>query len=132
MRDVMIPRKNYTINDYFYKFDKPAIGDGNCMKADIIEQDDKYYIVMDVPGINKDSIVIDYENGYLNVKAVKPENNSISYIRRERFVGEVRRSFYIGSKRESDIKAVCRDGVLEIAFPKQELPRKNSKSIAVE
>lgn len=127
----MIPRKNYTLNDYFYKFDRPATGDGNYMKADIIEQDDKYYIVIDVPGISQNNIVIDYENGYLNVKAVKLENTGIVYVRRERFVGEARRSFYIGSKREEDIKAVYKDGVLEIAFPKQELPKKNSKNIMV-
>lgn len=128
----MIPRKNYTINDYFYKFDKPMTGNLDSMKADIIELDDKYYIIMDIPGVNKNNIYIDYENGYLNIKAIKVENNSISYIRRERFVGEVRRSFYIGFKRYEDIKANYRDGVLEVSFPKQELPKKDSKNITIE
>ena len=132
MRDIMMPRKNYSLNDYFYKFDNPRIGDNNYMKADIIENGDKYFIVVDIPGINKNNLVIDYENGYLNIKAVKLDDNRISYVRRERFVGEARRSFYIGSKNEQDIKAIYKDGVLEVSFPKLELPKKNSKNIIIQ
>jgi len=128
----MMPRKSYAINDYFYKFENPGTGNNDCMKADIIEQDDKYYVVIDIPGVNKNNLIIDYENGYLNIKAIKIDNTGISYVRRERFVGEVRRSFYIGFKREQDIRAIYRDGVLEISFPKQELPKKNSKNISIQ
>lgn len=132
MRDIMLPRKNYNVNEYFYKYERPATGDNNCMKTDIIDTDDKYFIVIDIPGVKKENIMIDYENGYLNIKVMKLDETGISYVRRERFVGDARRSFYIGSKREEDIKASCKDGVLEISFPKQELPKKNSKNIVIE
>lgn len=127
----MMPRKNYTINDYFGKFENPGTGNNSYMRADIIEQGDRYYIVIDIPGVNRENMIIDYENGYLNIKAVRLDNTGIIYVRRERFVGEIRRSFYIGFKREQDIKAIYKDGLLEISFPKQELPKKNSKNINI-
>ena len=33
----MLPRKNYNVNEYFYKYERPATGDNNCMKTDIID-----------------------------------------------------------------------------------------------
>ena len=53
-------------------------------------------------------------------------------IRKERFFGEARRSFYIGVKKESDIKAVYKDGILNISFPKEEQVKNAGKIITVE
>lgn len=127
----MMPRNNYTVNDYFNKFENIGTGNNSYMRADIMEQNDRYYIVIDVPGVNRNNLFIDYENGYLNIKAIKVDTTGISYVRRERFVGEVRRSFYIGFKRYEDIKAQYKDGVLEVSFPKQELPKKDSRNINI-
>lgn len=127
----MMPRNNYTVNDYFNKFENVGTGSNSYMRADIMEQKDRYYIVIDVPGINRNNLFIDYENGYLNIKAIKTDTTGIIYVRRERFVGEIRRSFYIGFKRYEDIKAQYKDGVLEVSFPKQELPKKDSKNINI-
>ena len=54
-----------------------------------------------------------------------------NYIRRERLYGEVIRSFYIGEKKESDIKASYQNGILTISFPKEELPHKESQNIII-
>jgi HSP20 family molecular chaperone IbpA len=54
------------------------------------------------------------------------------YIRKERFTGEIRRSFYIGDKKEQDIKATYKNGILNITFPKEEANRKNKKNIAID
>ena len=127
----MMPRNNYTVNDYFNKFENPGTGNNSYMRADIIDKGDKYYIVIDVPGVSRNNLFIDYENGYLNIKAIKVDTTGISYVRRERFIGEIRRSFYIGFKRYDDIKASYKDGVLEVSFPKQELPKKDSRNINI-
>lgn len=124
----MLPKRNYSD-----LFDIPFNIEHEYMKTDIFLHDNKYVIEMDLPGINKKDIRIDYENGYLTIsvsrKALKEDINN--YIRRERFYGEIKRSFYIGIKNESYIKAMFKDGILEISFPQDDI-KKNNKGISIE
>lgn len=129
----MLPRRNYYLNDYFDLFDVPFTKEKEYMKTDIYEKDNKYIIEMDLPGIRKTDIKINYENGYLTIKATKNilASNPNTYIRRERFYGEIKRSFYIGIKKESDIKATYQEGILQVSFPKEDISDKTAKSITV-
>ena len=102
------------------------------MKTDIREEVNKYIMEIDLPGLKKEDILINYENGYLTIKAVKKvELKTEVYVRRERFYGEVKRSFYIGEKKESDIKANYENGILTISFPKEEIPKKEIPNITI-
>lgn len=126
----MFPR--YYLNDYFTLIDSPILKEREFMKTDIREYQNKYIMEIDLPGLKKEDITINYENGYLTIKAIK--NNELKtnvYVRRERFYGEVKRSFYIGEKKESDIKANYESGILTISFPKEEYPRKNIQNITI-
>ena len=129
----MIPKRNYYLNDYFDLFDIPYTREKEYMKTDIYEKNNRYFIEMDLPGIRKTDIKINYENGYLTIKATKNILNSEpnTYVRRERFYGEIKRSFYIGIKKENDIKATYQEGILQISFPKEDIPKKTSKNITV-
>lgn len=129
----MLPKRNYYLNDYFDLFDGRYTREKEYMKTDIYESNNRYIIEMDLPGIRKNDIKINYDNGYLTVKASKNSLNSSpnTYIRRERFYGEIKRSFYIGIKKETDIKAIYKEGILQISFPKEDLPQKTSKDITV-
>ena len=129
----MLPRKNYYLNDYFDMFNMPYTREKEYMKTDIYELDNKYILEIDLPGIKKDNIKINYENGYLTISA---EKNTLSakpdtYIRRERFFGEIKRSFYIGIKKENELKAKYKEGILTISFPKEDLEKKDNKNIAI-
>ena len=97
------------------------------------EKNNKYILVIDVPGIKKDNIKINYENGYLTIIAQKNTLSSTpdKYIRRERFYGEIKRSFYIGIKKESDLKANYTNGLLTIIFPKEDIPNTTIKNITI-
>ena len=127
----MLPRKNYYLNDYFDMFGMPY--NKEYMKTDIYEKEEKYILEIDLPGIRKENIKINYENGYLTITAEKNVLSSSpnTYIRRERFYGEVKRSFYIGIKKESDLKAKYTDGILTITFPKADLSKKETKNITI-
>ena len=97
----------YYLNDYFPLIDSPLLKEREYMKTDIREEVNKYIMEIDLPGLKKEDILINYENGYLTIKAVKKvELKTEVYVRRERFYGEVKRSFYIGEKKESDIKGL--------------------------
>ena len=126
----MLPR--YYLNDYFTLIDSPLLKEREFMKTDIRENKNHYIMEIDLPGLKKEDITINYENGYLTIKATKNiESKTDSYVRRERFYGEVKRSFYIGEKKETDIKANYEGGILTISFPKEETPRKEGQNIIV-
>ena len=128
----MLPKKNYYLNDYFDIFNTPS-KEKEYMKTDIYELNNKYYLEIDLPGLKKENIKINYDNGYLTITAKKVtiSSNPTTYIRKERLFGEVKRSFYIGIKKESDLKAKYAEGILTIYFPKEDLPTKTNKNITV-
>ena len=73
----------------------------NMMKTDIRETDEGYEVIMDLPGFKKDEIEVQLENGYLTVSATKgldkdEADKKGKYICRERYAGEMSRSFYVG------------------------------------
>lgn len=134
---MIVPRKN---NDFFDDFfDDPFFrGDRNpvrnpisMMKTDISEGEDSFIINVDLPGFEKENIKVDVDNGYLNINARIEENNNEEgkkYIRKERFVGDCSRSFYIGEDISDDlIKASFKNGILTLEIPKvkeKEIPEK--------
>ena len=100
-------------------------GENKLMKTDIKENENDYNIDIDLPGFDKEDIKIDIENGYLNVSAKKESNNCEKedgrYVRRERYLGECSRSFYVGdSLTEEDIKATFKNGTLSLVVPKDD------------
>ena len=129
----MLPKRNYYLNDYFDLFDRNQYREKEYMKTDIFGSNNKYIIEIDLPGIKKEDIKISYENGYLTIKATKNTltSNPNTYVRRERFYGEIRRSFYIGIKKENDIKATYKEGILLISFPKEDIKENMQKNIIV-
>lgn len=126
----LIPRGFY--DDFFDDFmlDKPRKHDLG-LKCDIYEKDNKYFIDMDVPGMDKKDIDISLKDGYLTVKAQKSNKNDHEdkkFIRRERFYMSQERSFYLGSVNENEIDARINNGVLKLVVPKKD---DNKKSIEI-
>ena len=112
--------------------------EANMMKTDIKEHDGGYELTVDLPGVKKDDIKAELNDGYLTITA---ENNSSKdekdekgkYICRERYSGSYSRSFYVGDAvTEEDIKAKFENGTLTLDIPKKEdLPEKQNKYIAI-
>ena len=102
------------------------------MKCDIYEDSDKYYIEIDLPGFKRDSLSIEFNNGYLSVLASKKDmdiRNERNYIKRERTFGVYKRDFYIGNVDYSKINAKYKDGVLLIEVVKGN--NKDKKTIEI-
>lgn len=110
----------------------------NMMKTDVRETDDSYELDIDLPGFKKDEVKVDLKNGYLTISAAKSlekenEKKNAHYIRKERYSGQMTRSFYVGEEVEpKDVNAKFEDGILKLTLPKaehKELPPSNSISI---
>jgi len=90
--------------------------------VDIIETDENFRIVADVPGADRDSINIAYEDQLLTldvkVKARYPEKND--FATREFGIGNYHRRFRIGDDVDIEtIDAEYHQGVLSVTLPKK-------------
>lgn len=98
------------------------------MKTDIRETDGSYELAIDLPGVKKENLSAELKDNYLCISATlsqdKNENGENGrYLRRERFVGTVRRSFYVGEKiQKENIRAKFEDGTLYLTIPKETQP----------
>lgn len=116
----------------------------NMMSTDIKETDDGYEMVVDLPGFKKENVTVELDQGYLTITAAKgleqdeaeseEAKKEGKYIRKERYSGEFRRSFYVGDGlKQEDIKAKFKHGLLTLDIPKKEAPKvAENKVIAIE
>lgn len=110
------------------------------MHSDIRELADSYEVDMELPGYAKEDVSAELKDGYLTIQASHNEergdkNKEGKYIRRERYSGSCKRSFYVGENvTKEDIKAKFKDGVLTVSIPKkEEQPKAEEKQyIAIE
>ena len=109
------------------------------MKTDVKERENGYEVAIDLPGFKKEDVSAKLEDGYLTISAQRDVNNDEKdedgkYIRRERYTGQCRRSFYIGEAVEEDeIKARFEDGILKLEIPKKDVKAiERKKYIAIE
>ena len=127
----MLARRNF-FNDFMsdpFDFGPAPKANASLMKTDVKETDKAYELDIDLPGFDKENVQIELNDGYLTINAStneekedKDENGT--FLRKERFVGSCRRSFYVGDDvSEDDISAKFENGILSINVPKKELPK---------
>lgn len=124
---MMIPRRKNEFDLLEEMFRDPFFtgGETKLMRTDIKEKKDKYLVDIDLPGYEKEDIKIEIEDGYLTIHATtdsqKEEKEDGKFVRKERYVGECSRSFYVGEDiKEEDIKASFKNGTLKLEIPKKE------------
>ncbi len=124
-------------NDWFSfpDIDKKFYGKNTdqVMKTDIKEKDNEYEVDIELPGFKKEDVKAELKDGYLTISAAKNVNNDEKkedgkYIRKERFSGNVSRSFYVGEDMtQEDIHAKFEDGMLKLTVPKKEAKKVEDK-----
>lgn len=110
------------------------------MSTNVKEVGDNYQLEIELPGYDKKDIHAELKNGYLTVSAERQENKEENdekgrYVRRERYSGSCKRSFYVGENlKEEDFRASFENGVLTLVFPKENGKAKieEKKYIAIE
>ncbi len=90
--------------------------------VDILERDDAFVILADIPGVDPADIEINMENGVLSIKGQRlNQEDRKAYKRAERAQGTFYRRFSMPDTADPErITARSKLGVLEITIPKQE------------
>ena len=105
------------------------------IKTEIKEKDDSYLLKAELPGVNKEDLQLDYNDGYLTISAVQNtnfENKNDNYFGQERCYKQVSKSFYFDNVEKEKIQAKFQDGILGVILPKKEVSKNNSSKIYIQ
>ena len=120
-------RSNYYVSAYdpfkeMEEFERRFFGQRTpSMKTDIRETENAYILEADLPGFSREDIHAEIKDGYLTIRAEhksENEDNSESYLRRERSYGSFSRTFDLDGIDADAITASFKDGVLTLELPK--------------
>ena len=123
-----------TFGSPLYRGEQPGVGTWSPV-VDIFETGDEIIVKAEVPGLAKDQIHVEVENGILSLhgerkfeREVKEEN----YHRVERTYGAFHRSFSLpGSVDAEKVRAEMKDGILEVRLGKREQAKPKQITVAV-
>jgi HSP20 family protein len=105
-------------------------------RVDIAETDGEFLIKADIPGVEKDHVKVSVENGVLRIQGERKsekEEKGKKFHRVERFTGSFVRSFTLPDNVDPDgIKAVFKDGMLNLHLPKTEKAKPKAIDIHVD
>lgn len=93
----------------------------DTFKVDVKENDQGYAVEADLPGVKKEEISLNAEDGRFTIsinRNEEVESNNDGYLHRERRVCSMSRSMYLADADDDNITAKLEDGVLRIAIPK--------------
>ena len=118
------------IDDFF----TPRSLDRSTFKIDVQNEEKQYVIEAELPGISKDEIGLDLDDGRLTISVNREEtveDQQRHYLHRERRASSMSRSIYLADADPDGIKAKMDNGVLTLTVQKQ-TKQISSKKIEIE
>lgn len=115
--------------DPFRDFDRLAeqvLGSPTAVRAprfmpmDVYREGDHFVLIVDLPGVETDSIDIDVDNGMLTIRAERgtPDGEGLDWILSERYAGSYMRQLTLGDGVDAEgITADYDAGVLTVTIP---------------
>jgi HSP20 family protein len=101
--------------------------------VDIREENDRFVLIADIPGVKREEVEVTLEEGVLSIKGerrAETEEAREGFHRKERVHGSFLRQFTLPDTVNTDnISATVTDGVLEIGIPKQAKPEPRKISV---
>ncbi len=105
-------------------------------RVEITEEDEKFEITAELPGMGKDNINILIDNGTLTIrgeKKLEDEKKEKNYHLLERRYGEFVRRFKLPENVDADkINAEYKDGILKLTVPKTEAAKPKEIKVKVD
>lgn len=136
----IIPREQWFNMNHFFDdlFEKNQLSHKNGLfepRVDIIDKDDHYVFIADLPGVDKKDISVQFNNGILTMEAKINEQHSSEtdrIIRKERRTGTFNRSINLGDNIDAQqINAEFINGLLKVTTPKQQKKISEATNISI-
>lgn len=103
--------------------------------VDILESRDSYLIRAELPGMKKEDVNLEVQEGTLSLsgeRKIDEPASGVEYHRAERVAGKFSRSFNLPQTIKQDgISATFRDGILEVHVPKADEAKPKQITISV-
>lgn len=99
--------------------------------VDITENESSFNLIAEFPGIAKEDISVDFNEGVLYLKAIKKVSiaeEEERFLQKESYYGAMERSFSVGEIDTDNITATFNNGILKVSLKKKEL---NFKKIEI-
>jgi len=114
--------------------DMPASAERGLRPAVDVDENDKAYVVsVELPGVKKEDVGVELENGVLTIHGEKKSEREEKKGKRrwvERTFGSFQRSFTLPANALAErIEASFRDGILTVTVPKSEVPKPQTIAI---
>jgi HSP20 family protein len=92
-----------------------------CPSVDVSETEEAFEVKVELPGVTRDDVRISMEDGVLAVQGERKQGAGSRMHRVERPYGRFLRSFVVPDTVDgSQVKAMCKDGILYLHLPKIE------------
>lgn len=112
------------LDDFFSDSWSPSRSlEQDTFKINVQQNDTEYLIEAELPGISKEEIKLDLNDGRLSISVQREEKineEKKNYIHRESRFSSMSRSIYLEDADSKGIKAKLDNGVLNITVPRQE------------
>ena len=123
-------------DELFTNFPAGWNGGAASPAANIHETKEGYHLELSAPGLNKEDIKVNIENGLLTISFdKKEEKQSEEYktIRREFSYRSFKRSFSVDDEVDADnVQAKYENGILKLYLPKREPAKASTKQVNVQ
>ncbi len=100
--------------------------------ADVYEDERGFVITLDLPGLRRDSLEVNLDDGRLNIRGERPPREGVQLRRGERPHGRFARSFTLPEAVDRHaITADYKDGVLTLHLPRRAAPKEQRVKIDI-
>lgn len=96
----------------------------DTFKVDVKEEENAFIIEADMPGVKKEEIELNYEDGLMIISIARnetKEEEETNYVHRERKQCSMKRTLNLGDLDFDKIEASLKDGILRVSAPKTEV-----------
>lgn len=134
----LLPNNNFfdlSPSRFFENFTRPIFP--NFPNTDIKETSSEYILDIDLPGIEKENISLDYQGETLYIEAKQSDKNNETdqegnIIRQERNTAYINRTYTLPNVDENNINAKYTNGVLHLNLKKNKQDVTSTKHIEIE
>ncbi len=115
------------LNNIFY-----GQGGYRSFPLDLMEIENGFVVIAEMPGVNKEDVKMNFEDGILTIEADRKKDVNAKYLINERDMMHLKRSVNFGDIDEESITAKLENGLLTIVIKTKVPEEKPKKTIIIE